>query len=313
MTVALQLLGIVTPVFLVVAAGYAAVRLRYFQDSLIDGLVRYAVNFAVPCLLFLSMTRIDLATAVKGEALIAFFTAGTICFLGAMAASRIVWKRRPGEGVAVGFVSFFPNVVMLGIPIAERAFGAQAMGAVFGVIAFHSIYNYFIGFIAMELVRRDSAGLISALARASVTTFKNPLMIGLVSGMAVNLAGIPVQGVVLSALDMVAASALPAALFSLGGVLTRYALQDHMGEALMVGVFTLILHPGLGWLIAGPVLGLEQVYVQAVVILAAMPAGINGYIFASLYDRAVGTAAASALITTVLSIGTITAWLAFLG
>ena len=43
-----------------------------------------------------------------------------------------------------------------------------------------------------------------------------------------------------------------------------------------------------------------------------MPAGINGYIFASLYDRGVGTAANTVMLSTVLSVGTITFWLAYL-
>ena len=312
MSTALALLEIVVPVFLVVGAGYAAVRARYIGEGMVDALVTYGVTVAVPCLLFLAMTRIDLARSVDAGALAAFFGAGTTCFLGAMACSRLIWHRRPGESVAVGFATFFPNIVMLGIPIAERAFGAQAMGAVFGIIAFHSIYNYFVGFIAMELVRQGGAGLMSALGRAFVTTFRNPLMIGLVLGMAVNLVGLTLPGVALGALEMVARSALPVALFSLGGVLTRYSLRDEAGEALMVSVFSLFVHPALGWLLAGPVLGLAPDFVHAVVLLAAMPAGINGYIFATLFNRAVGTAASAALIGTALSVGSVTIWLALL-
>lgn len=312
MSLLATLIEIVAPVFIIVAAGYGTVRVGFFNDKLVDALVKYAVSIAVPCLLFLAMLGIDLAASVNIHVLIAFFCAANVCFLSAMALSRLFWKRRPGEGVAVGFATFFPNVVMLGIPIAERGFGAEAMGAVFGIIAFHSIHNYFVGFIAMEMVRRDRAGLIVALGRAFVTTFKNPLMIGLVSGMAVNLAGINLPGVALGALEMISASALPVALFSLGGVLTRYSLKAEASEAIMVSAFSLLVHPALAWIIAGPIMGLETVFVQAAVILAAMPAGINGYIFASLYNRAVGTAASSALIGTALSVITVTGWLAFL-
>ena len=186
------------------------------------------------------------------------------------------------------------------------------MGAVFGIIAFHSIYNYFVGFIAMEMVRRDRAGLLVALSRASATSFRNPLMIGLLLGMAVNLSGLSLPAVVSDGIDMVAASAIPVSLFALGGVLTRYALKAEVGEASMVSVFSLAIHPALAWFLAGPVLGLGPDHVRAVVLLAAMPAGMNGFIFATLYNRAVGTAASSALLATVLSVGTITIWLALL-
>ena len=313
MTILLTLLEIVLPVFLIIAAGYAAVKTNYLPETLIDGVVKYAVAFAVPVLLFLSMTRIDLGTAINSGAMIAFFGAGNLCFFGAMALSRLIWRRRPGEAVAVGFCTFFPNVVMLGIPIAERAFGPPVMGAVFGIIAFHSIHNYFVGFIAMEMVRLDRAGLGVALSRATVTTFKNPLMVGLITGLAFNLVGFHIPGVPLSALEMIAASAIPAALFSLGGVLTRYSIRAKAPEALMVVAFSLIIHPALAWIIAGPILGLGDTYIRAVVILAAMVPGLNGYIFAALYGRAVGTAASSSLLGTALAVPTVTLWLAALG
>ena len=313
MTIVATLLTIVVPVFLIVGAGYLAVRTRYFPEALVDGVVRYGVGFAVPCLLFLSMTRIDLSTAISLPALVSFFVAGNACFFGAMALSRLVWKRRPGESVAVGFSTFFPNVVMLGIPIADRAFGPEVLGGVFGIIAFHSIHNYFVGFIAMEMVRQDRAGLAVALSRAFLTTFRNPLMIGLVCGMAWNLSGLTLPEIPKSALEMVARSAIPAALFSLGGVLTRYRIRQEASEALMVAAFSLIVHPALAWAIAGPVLGLDQAHLRAVVLLAAMPAGLNGYIFATLYNRAVGTNASSALLGTALSVVTISIWLTLLG
>jgi len=51
----------------------------------------------------------------------------------------------------------------------------------------------------------------------------------------------------------------------------------------------------------------------AAVVMAAMPPGVNGYVFAAMYGRAVGTAASAVLLGTVLSLLTITVWLALLG
>ena len=81
----------------------------------------------------------------------------------------------------------------------------------------------------------------------------------------------------------------------------------------MVSFFSLLMQPGLAWVIAGPIMGLNDAYIKAAVIMAAMPTGINSYIFATMYNRAVGTAANAVLIGTVLSVVTITGWLAFLG
>jgi predicted permease len=49
------------------------------------------------------------------------------------------------------------------------------------------------------------------------------------------------------------------------------------------------------------------------VVLAAMPAGINVYVFASYYNRAVNVATNTILISTVLSVVTLSAWLYIAG
>lgn len=312
MSTALVLLSIVAPVFLVVGAGWGAVRARIVEGGAIDPLVRVTVGILMPCLLFLAMLRVDLGAAVDWRAVVAFFGAITAVFLGVMALSRLLWRRTPGESVAVGFSAFFGNVVMLGIPIADRAYGGAVLAALFGLIAFHGTYNYLVGFVAMELIRRDGTSLWAGVSRAVLTTVRNPLMIGLLGGIAVNLSGLALPGVLLDALDMLAAAALPVALFSLGGVLTRYRLRDEMGEALMVSAVSLLALPALTWALAEGVFGLPPDFVRAAVIMAAMPPGLNGYVFATLYDRAVGTAASAVLLGTVLSVGSITFWLALL-
>jgi predicted permease len=48
------------------------------------------------------------------------------------------------------------------------------------------------------------------------------------------------------------------------------------------------------------------------VIMAAMPPGMNVYIFASMYDRGKAIAASTVLVSTVLSIASISFWLAVL-
>lgn len=313
MLILTTLLEIVVPVFLIIATGYVAVRSRFIPDAAIDPMVKFQVGAAVPCLLFASMLRTDLETAIDPLTLLAFFASGTTVFLLAIWLARRLFRRRPGEAVAVGFCAFFPNAVLLGIPITERAFGETTMAAVFGIVAFHSMYNWFTGFIAMEAARRDSESIAAGLRKAFITTFRNPLMIGLMLGIAWNMLSLPMPKVAMDAIDMLAAAAIPVALFALGGVLTRYRLLDKITEASMVSVVGLVIHPAIAWVLTAKILGLAPEYVQASVVITAMPTGINSYIFASLYNRAVGTAASSVLLSTVLSVITITGWLAFLG
>jgi malonate transporter len=44
--------------------------------------------------------------------------------------------------VAIGFVPLFANSVLLGLPITERAYGADALAGNFAIISIHAAYCY---------------------------------------------------------------------------------------------------------------------------------------------------------------------------
>ena len=313
MTVLTALLLIILPVFLVVGSGYLSVRTKVFPEAGVDALVRFATGIAVPVLLFRAIYRLDLGATLRLDHLFSFYAGAVTAFVAAIILSRLVWKRRPGEAVAIGFCALFSNSTLLGLPIMERAYGEGALQAAFAIIAFHAPLCYLIGILTMEFSRRDGAPIGATIRRAANAMFHNELTIGIAAGFAFNLLGVPLPEPVAAAVDMLSEAALPIALFALGGVLTRYRLRREIGEAGMTSVLSLFLHPFVAWLLAAQVFELPQDYVQAAVVIAAMPTGVNGYVFAAMYDRAVGVAASTVLLATAASAVTITFWLAMLG
>jgi len=307
------LLLIVLPVFLVVGAGYGAVRLALFPARGVDALLGFATHFAVPALLFKAVYELDLARIFRPELLGAFYIAGAVCFAAGIALARMVWRRRPGEAVSVGFSALFSNSVLLGLPIVERAYGGAVLQASFAIVSVHAIVCYLLGILTMEMARRDGATIGVALKRSLSAMARNVFTVAIALGFLFNLAEIPLPGPVAEAIALLARAALPVALFALGGVLTRYALSDEIGEAGMVAGLSLVVHPLIAWALAGPVFGLAPDFVRAAVLIAAMPTGINGYLFAAMYNRAVGTAASAILLATAISVGSITVWLWLLG
>jgi predicted permease len=112
---------------------------------------------------------------------------------------------------------------------------------------------------------------------------------------------------------MMARSGLPLALFALGGVLYRYEIRTNIPEVSAVAIIKLFIFPVLVYIMGTHVFELQTSVRNSAVLIAAMPPGINTYIFASLYNRAQQTAATSIVVCTGLSVFTITAWLTFLG
>jgi malonate transporter len=311
--VVLTVLLVVLPVFLVIGSGWLAARTGVFSGSAVDGLMVYTQSFAVPCLLFRGLVDLDLGATFDPRLLVSFYTGAVIAFAAAVLLERRVFRRRPGEAVAIGFGALFSNSVLLGLPIMARAYGVDALAPNFAIISIHAPFCYVVGITAMEIVRADGASLVATARAIARAVFRNALMIALALGFAVNLLAIALPAPVRSAVDMLAESALPAALFALGGVFTRYAVRSSLGEAGSITVLSLVVHPTIAYVLSAHVFGLPAEFVRGAVVTAAMAPGVNTYVFASLYARGQAQAASAILLATAVSVLTVSAWLAILG
>ncbi|MBL4807117.1 MAG: AEC family transporter [Rhodobacteraceae bacterium] len=308
-----QILDIIAPVFLLIAVGAAVTKLGWMTANGIDGLMSFAMKFAAPCLLFLSVLKLDLAQSFDVGLLVSFFGPASICFFLGLAAAILIFKRRPGEAVAIAFVALFSNAFLLGFPISERAYGVRNLDTNIAIIAIHAPFCYLLGISTMELLRADGQGLFRSLSTIIKTMFKNPLMIGISLGFVVNIFGIPMGNPVLPVIEMLSQVMLPAALFALGGVLTRYSIRASLPEASAMSFLSLIVHPMLAYLFATQIFDLQFEVMRNLVLTAAMAPGINAFLFATLYKRAEDVAANSVLLATFGSVVTASGWIWFLG
>jgi len=308
----LEIMTVVLPVFLVVGAGYLAVWRGLFSDAGVDGLMSFTQKFAIPCLLFSAIATLDLGAEFDFGLLISFYAGSATCFFLGMAGARLIFGRPWPDCVAIGFSALFANTVLLGLPIAERAYGIDSLGPNYAIIAFHAAFCYLLGITTMEIVRADTTGIrmVGTVAKAM---FRNSLMIGVGLGFVFNLSGLPIPAVMDEALQLMIRSALPAALFGLGGVLYRYKPEGDMSVIAMVCGLSLILHPAIAFSIGSTLGGLTEAQLRSAVVTAAMAPGVNTYIFADMYGAARRVAASSVLIGTALTVVTATGWLLILG
>ncbi|MDG1471904.1 MAG: AEC family transporter [Ascidiaceihabitans sp.] len=306
------LLDIILPVFLVIGFGYVAVWRGVFPLSGVDGLMKFTQGFAIPCLLFQAIAKIDIQASFHPGLLFSFYSGAAACFALGMFGARILLKRDWEDCVAIGFCCLFSNSVLLGLPISERAFGPDALTGNYAIIALHSPFCYGLGITVME-VTRNRGESVAVMARAvGRAMFRNALVLAILAGFAVNLLGVSLPKVMDDALSLVVRAALPAALFSLGGVLLQYKPEGDKLAIAMVCVIGLCIHPALVWGM-GSALSVPPDFFQSGVLTAAMAPGVNAYIFANMYGRARRVAASSVLIATGASVFTVWLWLMALG
>lgn len=307
------LLDVILPVFLIIGFGYAAAQFGLFSETAVDGVMRYAQNFAAPCLLFWSIANLDLGAAYNAGLLVSFYAGAFAGFAAGFFGARLLFDRPLTDSVAIGFCCLFSNSLLLGLPITERAYGAAALQGNYAILSFHAPLLYGFGICLMEWARSRGQGLSAPALALQVgrAIFSQPLVIGITLGFVVNLSGLPLPGVASAAVQMMAGTAIPTALFGLGGVLLRYRPEGDRATIAMVCAASLILHPAITYGVARA-FDLDTAGLRSAVVTGAMAPGVNAYMFAHLYGVGKRVAASSVLIATALSILTIWGWLAIL-
>jgi malonate transporter len=309
----LSILAVNVPIFALIAFGYSAVRFRLFPTEGVKALIAFVNNFATPCLLFQSILSSDFGSAFNLGIIGPFYLGAWACFAVGIVLGRLWFKLRAGESVAFGFSSMFTNTVLVGLPIMSRAYGDAALPVTLSVIGVHAALLLTTGMVTMELMRRDGKSLGATLAVAVRRVATNPLIWGIAAGMLASLIELKLVEPAEAFFTMMSQAVVPVALFGIGGALNEFKLSENWRPALVAALMKLILHPAIAYVLMIWVLHIPMEIARYGILLAAMPAGVNIYVFATYYDRGVSVAANTILIATILSALTISAWLYILG
>ena len=306
----IEIISIVFPVFALIGLGYVMAWGGAFPGRAVEGIMTFVVLLAAPCLVMRSLLQVRIADAFDPFLLASFYIPLIALFFATFGVSRTVWRRTPGESVSIAFASTFGNTVMLGIPVALGAFGDEALSSVVGIVGPHAAFLYVLGITMMEAVRRDGAGIRAGVMRTIRTVSRNALMIGVLLGVTGNALGVaPLPSVLDTTTRFLAEAAVPAGLFAVGASLPRYRVRAEIGIAGFACFLQLFVQPAATYALGRWVFELDPLLTGVATIVAAMPLGLNGYIFASYYRRSEAAAASGIVLSAPISIATIALWL----
>jgi predicted permease len=308
-----RLAEILVPLFGLMTLGFVAVRGRVIESSGVRGLVLFVFTFSIPSLLLTSMAGLDFPPDIEWSFLVAFYAASLSVYGVGAAAGRVLFGRSLPEQAIFGMSAAFSNLVMVGIPVVLTALGPEAALPMMIIVGFHSATFMPLTVLLIQSGRGGEGGPAMRAGRAALDALRNPIIIGIALGLVVNLSGVTIPTPAAKVLELLGAAAVPCALFAMGASLAGYPLIGEVRPAVLLSVLKLVAHPALVWLIAGPVLGLEGLWVSVAVLMAAMPSAVNVYLFGARYDAAPGVAARTVLLTTLGSVVTLSVVITLLG
>lgn len=300
----------ILPVFAVALTGYALAWLGIIRPGDTAGLSRYVFVFALPVMLFQSMAQVALPEQLLWRHLLAYYLPTLLIFAVIVVIGRRVFGRSRRESGLLAMGASFSNTVLIGIPVVSAAWGEEALLPLLTIVAIHAASLFTVTSIVVESGGEDRPGPIPILRRTAVGMLRNPLIVGIILGLAVNLLGLRLPPPLARTTGLIRGSAVPVALFVAGASLREYRVAGRVSEALLLTVTKLVVHPVLVWLMAVPVLRLDPSWAAVAVLTAALPVGINVTVFARRYDAAVAPVVSATLLSTLLAMASLSVLLA---
>lgn len=315
----IQIAYIVLPVFGLMGLGLGAAWSRYLPESVGEALGDFVFMVALPLLLFRTLATAEVPDQSPWPLWISYFGGLAVAWIIADQMIRRVFGRDFKAGVIAGVSAGFSNAVLFGVPLVFTAFGEEGAVPLLLVVAVQLPVMMTVGTILIEQAeRRDGnrSGPISLRSIAGSVAYnliRNPLIIGVVAGLAWRFAALPYEGIPAVIVDRLSAAALPCALFALGMSLRKYGIRGHVLPGALIAGLKLMVMPAVVWLLAAHVFSLPPLWTTVVTVVSACPTGVNAWLIANRFRTGHAIAANTISISAAASLLTMSFWLAVLG
>ncbi|MGX9356348.1 AEC family transporter [Roseobacteraceae bacterium S113] len=282
MNLALTVLNITAPVFLLAAIGFGWVKLGF--EYRVQFVTRLAMTLSVPCLIFTALVETDIEPSALSDLLLASVAAyGVITIVGWIAVLVAGLERRTYLAPLI-----FGNTGNLGLPLALFAFGPEGLSLAVVVFAVMAIWSFTFG---IWLVAEGGSPL---------AVIKEPLVGATLAGALFMWQGWGVPVALFNTLDLIGQMAIPLMLITLGVAVARLKPQ-RIGQAIVLSIIKVVLCAGLAWLVAQG-FGLAPVPAAVLVLQVATPVAVTSYLLAEKYGADSDAVAGLVVVSTLLSV-----------
>lgn len=308
-----SVLALVLPLFSIVLIGYLCARWRRLPLAGLDWLNFFLVYVSLPALFFrlLSKTPLSEFTNVR---FFAMTTLGTfLIFVLGLTLTLMLRRGKLPVATIQGFAAAYGNIGYMGPPLALAALGPAAGVPVALIFCFDNAMHFTLAPSLMAIGQRDSNSAPPSAWRLLGGILKriasHPFMIATAAGVAAAAVQYVPPAPVESLLVSLSAAAAPCALFAMGVTAAMRPLKRVPLDLVYLVPVKLLVHPLLMYWLVSQVPGLPAVWLHTAVLMACLPTATNVFVIAQQYGVWEQRASSTVILSTVISVVTVTAWL----
>jgi malonate transporter len=305
----LNILQVTFPFFALVLAGYVAAYRRMLPLEAISGLNSFVLFFALPCMLY----RFGAGTPIVQLLDVTLFLAYLVCALlmvGFAVVMSLNERIRWNDAAFGALVASFPNTGFMGVPLLVALLGNAAAGPAIVTILCDMVITTSLCIALSRLDGADEHGAAKAARSALRGVLTNPMPWAIIFGAISSAMDWELMGPVGKTVGLLADSASPVALFTIGAVLARSQIRVKESghppilwrDFVPVAVMKLLLHPVLVLLVMVTVrqwgFHVEPFTIMSVVLVAALPSASNVALLTERFGADTGRVARIILVTT---------------
>lgn len=295
------------PLFVLILAGYVSARRGLIDQGGIRGLTGFVFYFTLPLTLFHMMATAPVAERFDSAFVGAYLFAALALQAAGIAIARWGFGHRLDEQAVQGMAASFGNLVFIALPIALELFGEAAALPILLLLLVENGVILPLTIALIELARSERGPAWRAPAVAGLAIVRNPVIMSVLAGAAVALAGLSLPDLLDGVVKFVKGANVPCALFALGATLATMPRGERLREAGALVVLKLAAYPAMVYALLTYVVTVDPTWRAIAVLCAAMPMGANVYLIAARYDVYVARASAGVLLSTLISVLTVSA------
>ena len=295
------------PIFSMVVIGLLLRRIGLIGDSFIDQASNIVFKITLPVLLGMSMVTTDIETLFDPIIIGSAGLATLIVFVLLSVSAVLFVKNEREKGIYIQG-GFRGNLAIVGLALCTNLYGDEGIAKASILMSILVLlYNILSIYTLTKTLTDKKLNLISMLTSMA----KNPLIIGIVSGIVINLLHIPVHPIVMKTGGYLSQLTLPIALLCIGASLSFKEMKGSKSVTIASVMAKLVVTPIIITFI-GYLSGFSKTDLGILFLMSSTPTAAASYVMVKAMKGNEALAANIIVISTVGSLFTVSLGLVFL-